>query len=69
MYLSLADIMCAILTIPHGNAVNERIFSAVRHVDTDFRQSMRVTPMDALMVVKRHLLVRGGSGLCPLILI
>ena len=57
-YPMLAEVMLAILTIPHGNADSERIFSAVRHVDTDFRQSMSEKLLDALMVVKIHLVVR-----------
>ena len=58
MYLGLSEIMLAILTIPHGNVDSERVFSAVRHVDTDFHQRMSVELMDALVVIKRHLVVR-----------
>ena len=57
-YPLLSEIMLAVLTIPQGNADSERVFSAVRHVDTDFRQRMSNELMDALMVVKRHLVVR-----------
>ena len=57
-YPLLCEVMLAVLTIPQGNADSERVFSAVRHVDTDFRQRMSNELMDALMVVKRHLVVR-----------
>ena len=55
MYPDLCEIM---LAIPYGNADSERVFSAVCHVDTDFRQRMSVELMEALVVVKRHLVVR-----------
>ena len=56
-YPELSHVMLAICTIFHGNADSERVFSAVRHIDTDFRQCMSEELFDALMVVKRHLLV------------
>ena len=56
-YPDLAEVMLALLTVFHGNADSERIFSAVRHVDTDFRKNMSLALLDALMVVKRHLIV------------
>lgn len=59
VYPGLAEVMLSVLTIPHGNADSERVFSAVRHIDTDFRQRMSWELMDALMVVKRHLITRG----------
>lgn len=58
MYPELSKVLLAVLTVFHGNAGSERVFSAVRHVNTDFRQSMSRELMDALMVVKRHLVVR-----------
>ena len=53
-----APIMLAVLAIPHGNDDSERVFSTARHVDTDFRQKMDMSLLEALIVVKRDLLVK-----------
>lgn len=39
-YGALAKLMLSILVIPHGNTEPERLFSAVRKNQTDFRASL-----------------------------
>ena len=57
-YPDLSKVMLAILSIAHGNADSERVFSTVRHVDTDFRQAMDMQLMEPLIITKRHLVVQ-----------
>lgn len=48
----LADVMLAILTIPHSSAHCERIFSIVKKNKTEFRSSMKPDTLQALIVAK-----------------
>ena len=45
----------ALLSLPHSNAVVERIFSQVTLIKTQKRNSLRTSTMDALLMVKQHL--------------
>lgn len=55
----LPMLMLSILTIPHSSAHCERIFSVVRKNKTDFRGSMGLDTLEALVVAKS----RPGSAL------
>ena len=57
-YPHLSNIMLSVLSIPHSNADSERVFSAARRIQTDFRQSMDVALLENLISVKQHLLMR-----------
>lgn len=54
-YNILAHAMLGILTLPHGNAACERVFSLVRKNKTDFRGSMSSEMMNAILVSKVNL--------------
>lgn len=53
-YPLLSKVMLAVLTIPHSNADPERVFSAVRRVDTEFRPNLGEKLLQSLIVNKTH---------------
>lgn len=55
-YCILPKVMLAILLIPQSNAACERIFSLVRNNLTDFRSSMNIETLNALLTEKINLL-------------
>ena len=59
-YRAVAFIMLGILVIPHSNADSERVFSAVRRCQTDFRSNMQTHLLESLIVTKTDLTSRGS---------
>ena len=57
-YPNLARVMLAILVMPHSNADSERVFSATRRIQTEFRSSMDISLLENLVVVKTYMLGR-----------
>lgn len=51
-YPKLASVALGILSIPHSNAESERVFSAVRRSDTEFRPRMSTKLLESLIVHK-----------------
>lgn len=51
-YIALPKLMLAVLLIPHSNAITERVFSIVRKNQTEFRPSLDLTVLNALLVEK-----------------
>ena len=59
VYPNLSKVMLSILCVPHSNADSERVFSAVRKIQTCFRASMDLALLEALIIVKRYMITRG----------
>jgi len=51
-FAKLAQIMLALLTIPHSNAACERVFSQVRKNKTAQRDSLSASTLNSLLVLK-----------------
>ena len=49
---NLTDLALTVLTVPHSNAAEERVFSIIRKNKTEFRCRLDVTLLNAIMVVK-----------------
>ena len=60
-YPLLSKIMLSILSVPHSNADSERIFSAVRRVQTEYRTSMDMPLLESLIVIKNKMNCRNES--------
>jgi len=54
-YPKLAKVALGVLSIPHSNAESERVFSAVRRTDTEFRPNMSTKLLESLVTTKTWL--------------
>ena len=46
------------MSLPHSNADSERVFSAIRRIQTEFWASMDISLLENLVIVKTHMLSR-----------
>jgi hypothetical protein len=60
-YSNLSRVMLAILVIPHSNADSERVFSAVRRIQTEFRPNMGRELLESLVVCKSNMNSKGTA--------
>ena len=49
---NLNNVTLTVLTVPHSNATEERVFSIIRKNKTEFRSRLDATSLNAIMVVK-----------------
>ena len=49
---NLSDVALTVLTVPHSNATEERVFSIIPINKTEFRSRLDVTSLNAIVVVK-----------------
>lgn len=55
VYEKLSRVMLGILTLPHSNAMCERVFSVVKKNKTHFRSSMCNSTLEAILIAKSNM--------------